>query len=306
MPLAAVCLLVINDHWLKGAGILPGPITGKLSDVAGLFFFPILLFVLLRGVWQLGTHRRFPRRVGGWAAAVATAAGFALIKTSAGVNEWVESWWGHFVMDPTDLLCLPICLLSVAWLGAHAQGHNGRRPARIAQFAAVLLAAGATMATPPPPQRNFPHWQLQAPSEQTIGGLELQAWDAKSGKTGLGVMIRAQNHGDAPRTFDVRSARLELFRDDPAAVVQRVAAAPPQPVVVGAGKADTVYLPFVFDNEAAWNQHIRQGRLVLQVRVDDKAPVTWTIPAAHILEEWFIPYRRATERSKPTHPTEAE
>src|SRR5690606_12557634 len=30
---AALALLVVNDHALKGAGVLPGALTGKLSDV---------------------------------------------------------------------------------------------------------------------------------------------------------------------------------------------------------------------------------------------------------------------------------
>ena len=37
----AVAVLVINDHVLKG--LAPGLLTGKLSDLAGLLFFPLLL-----------------------------------------------------------------------------------------------------------------------------------------------------------------------------------------------------------------------------------------------------------------------
>lgn len=33
---AALLVLVVNDHVLKGSGLLPGVITGKLSDFAGL------------------------------------------------------------------------------------------------------------------------------------------------------------------------------------------------------------------------------------------------------------------------------
>jgi len=43
LPLLAVVVLCLNDHFLKGSGLLPGWLTGKLSDFAGLFFFPILL-----------------------------------------------------------------------------------------------------------------------------------------------------------------------------------------------------------------------------------------------------------------------
>ena len=35
--LGSLALLVLNDHVLKGAGLLPGVLTGKLSDFAGVF-----------------------------------------------------------------------------------------------------------------------------------------------------------------------------------------------------------------------------------------------------------------------------
>ena len=45
---AALALLVANDHWLKGSGMLPGVVTGKLSDFAGMIVAPVLLAALLR------------------------------------------------------------------------------------------------------------------------------------------------------------------------------------------------------------------------------------------------------------------
>jgi len=50
IALAALALLILNDHVLKSA--FPGPLTGKLSDVAGLMLFPI---VLVAG-WELGAR----------------------------------------------------------------------------------------------------------------------------------------------------------------------------------------------------------------------------------------------------------
>ena len=41
IALAAIALLVVNDHVLKQ--LAPGLVTGKLSDFAGLAFFPLLL-----------------------------------------------------------------------------------------------------------------------------------------------------------------------------------------------------------------------------------------------------------------------
>jgi hypothetical protein len=43
----ALALLALNDHVLKGAGLLPAWLTGKLSDVAGLVVAPVLLAALL-------------------------------------------------------------------------------------------------------------------------------------------------------------------------------------------------------------------------------------------------------------------
>ena len=49
LVLLAIGLLVLNDHLLKEAW--PGAVTGKLSDFAGLFFFPLLL----QALWEVGT-----------------------------------------------------------------------------------------------------------------------------------------------------------------------------------------------------------------------------------------------------------
>src|SRR5689334_17922691 len=53
--LAAVTVLVANDHWLKGAALLPAWLTGKLSDFAGLVVAPLLAVTLL------GARRRGAR-----------------------------------------------------------------------------------------------------------------------------------------------------------------------------------------------------------------------------------------------------
>ncbi|MDP6933021.1 MAG: hypothetical protein QGG40_08885, partial [Myxococcota bacterium] len=39
-PLLALVVLVVNDHW--GKGHLPAVLSGKLSDFAGLLFFPLV------------------------------------------------------------------------------------------------------------------------------------------------------------------------------------------------------------------------------------------------------------------------
>ena len=134
--LLAIAVLVLNDHVGKAA--FPGFVTGKLSDVAGLVFFPLLLQAGVE--WALATagrpwHRS--DRVLGVAVAL-TAVVFALVKLDTPVTDLYRfglgalQWPWHAVAatiggsdlpgvarvriatDPTDLVALPAAL--VPWL----------------------------------------------------------------------------------------------------------------------------------------------------------------------------------------------
>jgi hypothetical protein len=127
VTLAMLALLVVNDHVLKG-GPLPGWLTGKLSDVAGMASFPLVVTAALDSVlWVIalaGAPVDFTLRR--WKLAVAiggTAALMLAIKLSSGAARVVAGWladlWGHaaIVPDPTDLFALP-ALAIAAWVGA--------------------------------------------------------------------------------------------------------------------------------------------------------------------------------------------
>jgi hypothetical protein len=110
--LAALALLVANDHWLKGAGLIPDVLTGKLSDFAGMLVAPVLLASLLR----IRSRRAL------LACHVAVAAVFTGIQLSPG---FAATWSalmglvGHpwvITCDPTDLIALPFLGLSWALL----------------------------------------------------------------------------------------------------------------------------------------------------------------------------------------------
>lgn len=141
--LAALALLVVNDHVLKA--LAPGLVTGKLSDVVGLFMAPALLATLLR------THSR--RGLGLAHAAIAIV--FTAIKLSPLAARGFESvmalgpfpW--HITVDPTDLFALPALLLS--WRFSLHVAARRSDPARAYTMLASGVGLSAALATSPPP-----------------------------------------------------------------------------------------------------------------------------------------------------------
>ncbi len=147
---ASLALLVANDHWLKGADLLPGWLTGKLSDLAGLIVGPVLLSALLRA--------RGPRvrgvafvLVGGWLAAV------KLVPAAAAASVALAALFGldwTIAPDPTDLIALSV--LPLAW---HVASHRGPlAPRAWAERLAVGVGVAACVASPPP----RPSWNTAA------------------------------------------------------------------------------------------------------------------------------------------------
>jgi hypothetical protein len=133
-PVALVAMIVlgVNDHWGKAAW--PGLVTGKLSDVAGLVFFPLLL----QALWELGGGA--VRRRVLLICCVATALTFAAVKVwppahalyehGLGLLQWpywaaraalvggpVPGWRPVALeADATDLVAIP-AVLGAWWAG---------------------------------------------------------------------------------------------------------------------------------------------------------------------------------------------
>jgi hypothetical protein len=77
--LVAIALLVVNDHVLKSAA--PNVVTGKLSDFAGLAFFPLLLAAAAEMLGVRGGMRTIV------IATIATGVVFASIKLSVAAGD---------------------------------------------------------------------------------------------------------------------------------------------------------------------------------------------------------------------------
>jgi hypothetical protein len=109
--LLSMAVLFLNDHWWKDAW--PSLVTGKVSDFAGLVFFPLL-------VEAFGIPRR--------AAVVLTAAGFTAVKVWPAANALWNTFFGaiysaagwadgaSLVCDPTDLVALPMVLIPLFFM----------------------------------------------------------------------------------------------------------------------------------------------------------------------------------------------
>lgn len=126
---AAVALLALNDHVLKAA--FPGFVTGKLSDVAGMIFFPLFLASVAPIV---APRARADCTL--LVACLATALVFAATKTLPFANElyrvgWAGMQWPFralralvaqrplpglakvvLVRDPSDLVAVPFVIVA--------------------------------------------------------------------------------------------------------------------------------------------------------------------------------------------------
>lgn len=129
VPIAALIVLVLNDHVLKSAW--PGFITGKLSDVAGLVLAPVVLQASVEFVRGVGGEAWRPSRTVLALSTGAIAIGFVAAKTlepaadiyraGMGILQWPLSAIASlivsgtvpepdtvlFVRDPSDLVALP-------------------------------------------------------------------------------------------------------------------------------------------------------------------------------------------------------
>ncbi|MGB2568261.1 hypothetical protein ACPFP2_07415 [Micromonospora citrea] len=145
VTLLGMAALVVNDHVLKAA--FPGPVTGKVSDVAGLLLAPPLVAVLL----ALAAPR-LPVRAAVVVGLVTVGAGFAIVKTSGYAAQLASAAWSALAgpslvrADVTDLLALPALALAW-WSWTRARRHPVRyRAARLVRLLVVLPAATLAVA----------------------------------------------------------------------------------------------------------------------------------------------------------------
>lgn len=161
---AALALLVFNDRFLKGAGVAPGWLTGKLSDFAFLIVAPALGGALLPAA--------LPRRR--TIAVAVVSALFAAAKLSPAISVALVALLTRLGLtwrlwpDPTDLLALAVLPLTVRLMRARpspapASARHWR------ERAGVVLGAAACLATSAPPgYQHQPFLLNAAPTQATV------------------------------------------------------------------------------------------------------------------------------------------
>jgi hypothetical protein len=141
---SSAVILLVNDHY--GKAHFPGIITGKVSDIAGLVFFPLLLTTLMDASARLAKRNAslLSRRTLALSAA-ATGLMFTAVKISSLGSQTYRLVWGllnwplqalafghwvpirpaRLVQDPSDLVALPMLLVSY-YIGCRALRQSQR------------------------------------------------------------------------------------------------------------------------------------------------------------------------------------
>src|SRR3990170_4705762 len=172
LTLACIGLLLVNDHFLKR--LYPSTLTGKLSDFAGLFFFPFLLTALLGLAGfalsrlltpspRLASAARITPRIPAISAYLLTAVLFSAIKVHPPLNVAVNGLlrlasglplW--IALDPTDLTTLVALAPSFALLTS-LDSLRTPPPMRRSLLALGLASLAALATAPCPPEQPITH-----------------------------------------------------------------------------------------------------------------------------------------------------
>lgn len=164
--LGALALLALNDHVLKSSGLLPGALTGKLSDFAGLFLAPALLAVIVgvktRRAW-ICAHLLIGLVFAALQLSPFVAAAWSQLFSAFGLG-WTTT------MDVSDLMACVALVASFHLWTPHAletrslSAQLARPWRRGATVGVALTGVMVSAATSPPPdfEEFYPDFSAQA------------------------------------------------------------------------------------------------------------------------------------------------
>jgi hypothetical protein len=147
--LLSIAVLLFNDHLLKV--LTPSWATGKISDFAGLFFFPFLIGFL----FQACNPKSIPSHQALLVGFFLTAAVFAGLKTLPVANEWAAILLStlyrqpiRIAFDPTD--CIALIMFLPGWMmWRKIEGHQGKKDLGKMPYLVLAVGSLASLATSP-------------------------------------------------------------------------------------------------------------------------------------------------------------
>lgn len=159
--LVSLGLLLVNDHWAKTAGLLPGLVTGKLSDLVG----PIVAGGALAVALRLRSRRAVQ---GCFAAAAGFVAAINLWPDAARAVEAATAWLaGHglgwawaITVDPSDVLALLPLPWLVRWLLDAVEASRAADLGVADPIAAATTGRGRALGAAP--STSLPRWAQRA------------------------------------------------------------------------------------------------------------------------------------------------
>lgn len=236
VALASLIVLVANDHLLKG--LAPGVVTGKLSDIAGLVYFPLLVVAVLELVRRRSSVAA-RRDVLAAAACLVTAIAFVSIKTipaatglfneALGWAQWVVGGGvlagaplvpTRGVTDPSDLVALPGLFVAFGVAGLRV-GRTTSRPSRrlsALSLATIFVAGLASIATSPAMRSSSTDYEeavqltRDAPAVTRHLSLDIANRDAKLDS--LDLVANAYSTGADRGQFETPGVLVTLVPDD--------------------------------------------------------------------------------------------
>lgn len=143
LVLLSIFILLINDHVLKV--YIPSALTGKISDFAGLFFFPILLSAILHFVLK---PFQFQSRNIALTSFGFTAIFFSFIKTVPFFNNFIENLFSiQIILDLSDLIAL--IMLPLAWKLREKVENESKAGVSKLSYVVLGIASLAALASSP-------------------------------------------------------------------------------------------------------------------------------------------------------------
>jgi hypothetical protein len=193
---SALFLLILNDHLLKAA--FHNAVTGKLSDIAGVFAFAYFLGVLA-GQRLVLAH-------------LFVALAFAWWKSSASqpfIDTWNSGPWFDIarVVDPTDLVALLVLPVSAVILRRALRTANACRRGWSRWAVALVAVLAFTATSRAPSQVDVDMTYLSpVPAEALVTTVLARGGRTHVHDGGMGLVFDVEACGQAVALFDVRAA----------------------------------------------------------------------------------------------------